>query len=81
MVEGWKGPLGVIRSNSMLKQGYLEHIAQDHVQEAFDDLQGERLHHLSGQSVPVLSYLHSTKVLPGAQREPLVCRFVPTGYH
>jgi len=31
-----------------LRQGHLKPVAQDCVQVAFENLQGERLHHLSG---------------------------------
>ena len=46
-----------------------------------------RPHSLSGQPVPGLCHQHSTEVLPGAQREPPGCQFVPsascpgTGHH
>lgn len=33
---GWKGPLEVIIFNSMLKQGHLEWMIQDHIQTAFN---------------------------------------------
>ncbi|KAK4806816.1 hypothetical protein QYF61_005612 [Mycteria americana] len=62
----------------LLKQGYLEPVAQDHVQTAFEYLQGGRLHNLSGQPFPVLSHPHSQKVFPDVQTEPPVFHFVPT---
>lgn len=37
----------------LLRQGYLQHNAQDHVQRAFENLQAQGLHNLSGQ--PFLS--------------------------
>lgn len=40
----------------LLKQGLSEEIAQDHIQVAFDDLQGARLF---GQSVRALRHLHN----------------------
>ncbi|KFV81554.1 Y-box-binding protein 3, partial [Struthio camelus australis] len=43
---------------SLLQQGPLEHIAQDRVQAGFEYLQRRRLHHLSGQPVPVLCHPH-----------------------
>lgn len=43
-----------------------------------EDLQGERLHNLSGKSVPVLGPAHSTEVLCGVQTKPPVSHFVPT---
>lgn len=51
--------------------------AQDHVQVAFEDLQGGRLHNHSGQTVPVLCHSHSKEVLPDLQTGP-VFQFVPT---
>ena len=54
---------------------------------AFPYLQVWRLHHLSGQSVPVLRHPHSEKVLTNVQSEPPVFQFVPlascpgTGHH
>ena len=46
---------------SLLKQGHLKLVAQDHVQMDFEDLQGWRLHNLSGQPVLMLSHSHSKK--------------------
>ena len=46
----------------LLKQGHLKKAAQDHVQIAFEYLQGWRLHNLSGQPVPVLGHPHNKKV-------------------
>ena len=71
----------------LLKQGLLQLVAQEHVQMAFEHLQGWRLHNLSGQPVPVLGHPHSEKVFPDAQREPPVFQCVPivsgpvTGHH
>lgn len=48
-----KGPLEVSHPTLLLKQGHLEHPAQDCVQAAFTSLQGWRLHHFSGQPVPM----------------------------
>ena len=62
----------------LLKQGHLGQVASDHVQIAFEYLQGWRLHNLSGQPVPVLGHPHSKKVFPDVQREPPVLQFVPT---
>lgn len=53
---GWKKTLEIIWSNPVLKNGHLEQVAQDHVQAAFEDLRGRRLHSLSLQSMPVLSH-------------------------
>ena len=39
---------------------------------------GRRSHVLSGQPVSVLSFLHSTEVLPDGHKEPPVLQFVPT---
>lgn len=40
-------------------QEHQEQFAQDHIQEAFEDLQGRRLRNLSGKPVQVLSHLRS----------------------
>lgn len=48
---GWKGLLEGIWSNSLLKLGQVEPIPQDHVQMAFDYLQGRRLLNLSEASL------------------------------
>lgn len=47
---------------------HAEHVTQDHVQVAIEDLQGRRLHSLPGYLGPVLS----NKLLPVVQTEPLV---------
>ena len=57
---------------TLLKQGHLQLVAQDHVQTAFEYLQGWRIHNLSGQPVPVLSHPHGAKVFPDVQVEPPV---------
>lgn len=56
------GTPGISHQTSLLKQGHLKKIVQDHVQVASEDPQGVRLHHLSGQLMPVLSHPHSNKV-------------------
>lgn len=43
----------------LLKQDHLEHIAQDHVQVAFEYRQGWRLHNVSGQSMTGLGQTKS----------------------
>jgi len=63
---------------SLLKQGHLELVAQDHVQMASAYLHGYRLHGLSGKPVSMLSHLHSEKVFPDVQREPSVFQCMPT---
>jgi len=71
----------------LLKQDHLESVSQDHVQLAFEHLQGWRLDNLSGQPVLVLGHPHSEKVFPDVQREPSVFQLVPvascavTAYH
>jgi len=40
---GWKGPLKIIYSDALLKQGQLEQVAQNHIQLGFECLQGWRL--------------------------------------
>lgn len=49
------------------EQGYLELIAQNPVQMAFDYLQAWRLH-FSGRSVPVLDHSYSKKPSPHPRR-------------
>lgn len=58
----------------LLKKGHLEQVAQDHVQVAFEDLQGGRL--LRGQPVPELGHIYSEVVFPDVQRQPLVIQVV-----
>lgn len=54
---------------------------------AFEDLEGRRLHNLSGNPVPELGYLHTKEVFPDVQPQPLVFQFEPipscpvTGHH
>lgn len=82
-----EGPLEVILSTLLLKQGHLKSAAQDHVQTASEYLQGRRLHNSSGQPVSVLSHLHNKKNFPDVQMAPPVSQFVPilsgpgTGHH
>jgi len=52
--EGWKGPLWVIQSNPLPKQGHPEQAAQDRVQVGLEYLQRRRLRSLPGQPVSVL---------------------------
>ena len=59
-----------------LQQGHPEQGAQAHVQVAFGALQGGAPT-ASGQPVPGLQHPHSTAVLPGVSREPLVSHFGP----
>lgn len=47
----------------VLRQEHLATVAHHYVQMVFGDLQGERLHNISGEPVPVLSHLQSTKHL------------------
>lgn len=58
------------------KKGHLQQVAQDHVQLAFEDLQGARLHRFSGKPVSMLHHPHS-KVFPDTQRERPVFEFDP----
>jgi len=39
---------------SLLRQGHLQEVAQDHIQVGLDCIQRRRFHNLSGQPVPVL---------------------------
>jgi len=52
---------------SPAKQGHLQLVVQGHVQVAFEYLQGQRLHNLPEQPVPVLSHPHSRKEFPDVQ--------------
>ena len=52
-------------------------LAQDHVQMAFEYLQGRRLHNHPEQPAPVLRHPHTKKAFPDGQREPPVLQFVP----
>jgi len=61
----------------LLKQGHLELIAQDHVQVAFECLQGQRLHIISGQPVLVLSHPRYCEVFSDVKREPPEFQPVP----
>lgn len=55
----------------LLNQGHLDSVAQDYIQKAFD-LQGRRLHKLSGQPVSVLGLSHSKEVFPFVHLIPYV---------
>jgi len=57
----------------LLKRDHLQLVAQDHIQAAFEQLQGWRLHNRSGQSMTVLGHSHSEKVFPDLQIESPVC--------
>jgi len=76
MVEAGRD-LWVHLADPLLKQGHAEQGAQDHIQAAFGDLQGEDPT-ASGQSVPGLCHLHSMEMFPSAPMEPAVFQFVPT---
>lgn len=58
----------------LLKQGYLELVAQGHVQMAYKYLQGGKFH--ISQCLVTLT-VKKKKVLPDAQREPTMFQFVP----
>ena len=53
MVEGWKDLWRSSGPMLLLKQGRLELVAQDHVQKAFECLQGWRLHSLCSVTLTV----------------------------
>ena len=61
----------------MPKQGYLEQIAQDLVQEGFEYLQRRRICSLSGQPVPALRQTQTEEALPHVQLELPLLQFVP----
>lgn len=58
---GWKGPLEVVWSKPLLKQGHLEQATQGHIHTTFKYLQGGRYHHLCGQPVPLCFFLKKKK--------------------
>lgn len=60
----------------LLKQRQPKQVAQKHAQTAFEYLQEERTHNLSGQPVSVLSHLHSKELFPEVQREVSLFQFV-----
>ena len=68
----WKRLLGPTWFNVPAQAGPPKVVFQDHVQVAFEDLQGGDSA-ASGQPVP----LHSKNVLSDVQRESLVFQFVP----
>ena len=47
--RGWEGPLWVIQSNPLPKQGHTEQAAQHRVQAGLEYLQRRRLHNLPGR--------------------------------
>jgi len=59
----------------LLKEGHLLQATQDHIQTAFEYLQG--IHYLTGQPVPLLNHPHSKKVFPDVQRESPAFQLVP----
>jgi len=75
--RGWKGPLWVIQSNPLPKQGHPEQAAQDLVQVGLECLQRRRLHHLPGQPGPGPHHPQREEVLPLVQTELPLLQFVP----
>jgi len=79
---GWIGPQIKARRSSgpttLLKQGHLEQVAKDGVQMTFEYLQGQMVHNLSGQPIPLLIYPHSEEVFPNVKMGPPVFQCVPT---
>ena len=73
-LEGTSG--GHVVQTPLLKESYLELVAPDHVQTAFEYPQGWRFHKLSGQPVPVPGHPHSKKVLPDVLAEPALFQVV-----
>lgn len=76
MLEVGRDHWGSSNATPLLRQGHLEHTAQDCVQMDLEYPQGRRLHNLSGQPAPMLSkeVLHVQMKLPG------VC-FMPIASH
>jgi len=62
---------------TLLRKSHPEQAAQDHVQMAFQYLQGRKHHSLYGQPVPLIRHHHIRKVFSDVQREPPVFQFVP----
>lgn len=69
LVEVGRGLSRSPGSTPLLKQGHQKPVPQDHVQVAFEYLQGWRLHHLTRQPMPVLSHPQYKKVFPDLQAE------------
>lgn len=61
MVEVGSGLWKSSGLNSLLKQGHLQLIAQDHIQTEFEYLQKWRMHKLSGHPMLVVDHPHSIK--------------------
>jgi len=74
-LEGMSG--GHPAQSPLLKQADLQPVAQDCVQLDVEYLQGQTIHSLSGQPVPVLVHPQSEIVFPDVQREPPEFQFVP----
>lgn len=68
----WRSP----SPTTLLKQGSLEQVAQNHVQIAFEYLQGWKLQNLPGQHVPMLSHPHTEKVFSDFRRIYSMFQFV-----
>ena len=56
---GWKAVLGPSGPAPFLKQSHLQHVAQDHIQVAFEDPQVGRFHSLFGQPMAVIGHSHN----------------------
>jgi len=61
MAEFGRDPWRSSGPTLLLKQDHQEPGAQDHVQMAFECLQGGRLHNLSGQPLAILGHTHRVK--------------------
>ena len=81
--RGWKGPLWVIQSNPLPKQGHPEQAAQHRVQVGLEYLQRRRLHNLPGQPGPGLHHLQREEVLPRSDGTSCasVCAHCPFSCH
>lgn len=64
-------------ANPLLRQGHLQPVAQNHIQMAFQYVQGWRLHILHEQPMAVLGPPHSEKAFLDVWREPSGLQFVP----
>lgn len=69
MVEAGRCIWQSLSPTTLLMQGHLENIAQDHVQCRFDSVQEWRHHNFPGQSVPVLSDCDCKREFADVQKE------------
>lgn len=73
----WRDLWRSSRSTPLVKQGYQELFAQEHLQTAFEYLWGWRLCSLSRQPVPLFVHFHRKMCFPNVLRESPLFHFVP----